>query len=73
MTGGASGLGRGTAERLVAQGARVVLADLPGSKGDIVAAEIGGTEQVIFSPTDVPLLLPCPGLPWARPVGRAGF
>lgn len=49
VTGGASGLGRGTAERLIADGASVVIADLPGSKGEAVAGEIGA----VFAPTDV--------------------
>ena len=34
VTGGASGLGRGTAEVLIAAGARVVIIDLPSSPGD---------------------------------------
>ena len=41
VTGGASGLGRATAERLAANGARVFLVDLPGSPGAETAAEIG--------------------------------
>lgn len=46
VTGGASGLGRATAERLVAGGAKVVIADLaPG--GDDVAAEIGGGTRFV--------------------------
>jgi len=49
VTGGASGLGLGTARRLVADGARVVICDLSGSDGKAVAAEIGAT----FVPTDV--------------------
>ncbi|MFB7313320.1 3-hydroxyacyl-CoA dehydrogenase [Streptomyces sp. NPDC056192] len=43
VTGGASGLGRATAERLVAGGARVVVLDLPTSDGESVAKEIGAT------------------------------
>ncbi|WP_392756269.1 SDR family NAD(P)-dependent oxidoreductase [Streptomyces sp. LN590] len=43
VTGGASGLGRATAERLVAGGARVVVFDLPTSDGESVAKEIGAT------------------------------
>lgn len=49
VTGGASGLGRATAHRLAAAGAHVVIADLAGSGGASVAAELGGT----FAPTDV--------------------
>jgi NAD(P)-dependent dehydrogenase (short-subunit alcohol dehydrogenase family) len=41
VTGGASGLGLATAERLLADGARVVLVDLPGSDGPAVAAKLG--------------------------------
>lgn len=51
VTGGASGLGRATAARLVRQGAAVVIADLPASKGSEVAGEIG--EKAAFVPTDV--------------------
>ena len=46
VTGGASGLGRSTAERLVAGGAKVVIADLV-PNGDEVAAEIGGGTRFI--------------------------
>jgi NAD(P)-dependent dehydrogenase (short-subunit alcohol dehydrogenase family) len=51
VTGGASGLGRATAARLVAAGARVVLLDLPGSAGAATAAELGS--GAAFAPTDV--------------------
>ena len=51
VTGGASGLGRGTAARLSRQGAAVIIADLPGSNGDDVAKEIGG--KTAFVPTNV--------------------
>ncbi|XP_017482396.1 PREDICTED: 3-hydroxyacyl-CoA dehydrogenase type-2 [Rhagoletis zephyria] len=51
VTGGASGLGRATVERLARQGARVVLADLSSSKGSEAAREIG--DNVIFAPVDV--------------------
>ncbi len=42
VTGGASGLGEGTARMLAAQGAKVVVADLQVERGQAVAAEIGG-------------------------------
>ncbi|MEY4748714.1 MAG: hypothetical protein RIQ60_928 [Pseudomonadota bacterium] len=42
VTGAASGLGEGTARRLAAHGATVVLADLQDERGQAVAAEIGG-------------------------------
>jgi NAD(P)-dependent dehydrogenase (short-subunit alcohol dehydrogenase family) len=41
VTGGASGLGRATAERLIGTGAFVVIADLATSAGAAVAAELG--------------------------------
>ena len=41
ITGGASGLGEATARRLVAGGARVVLADLNCRAGETLAAELG--------------------------------
>ena len=41
VTGGASGLGRATAEALVARGANVVIVDLLQSVGEDVAAAIG--------------------------------
>jgi len=52
VTGGASGLGKATAERLVQQGSRVVLCDLPVSKGSAVAKELG-EDKCIFAPVDV--------------------
>jgi NAD(P)-dependent dehydrogenase (short-subunit alcohol dehydrogenase family) len=42
VTGGASGLGEGTARALAAKGAKVVIADMNAEKGEAVAAEIGG-------------------------------
>ena len=42
VTGGASGLGEGTARMLAANGAQVVVADLQAERGAAVAAEIGG-------------------------------
>ena len=49
VTGGASGLGRATAERLAQAGARVVIADLSASDGKSVAERLGAT----FVATDV--------------------
>ena len=51
VTGGASGLGLATAQRLAGAGARVVLVDLPSSDGEKVAAELG--ERAVFAPADV--------------------
>ena len=42
VTGGASGLGEGTARMLAANGAKVVIADLQADRGQAVAQEIGG-------------------------------
>jgi NAD(P)-dependent dehydrogenase (short-subunit alcohol dehydrogenase family) len=51
VTGGASGLGFATARRLVDNGARVVLLDLPTSPGEKAAAELG--ERAVFAAGDV--------------------
>ncbi|GAB1606413.1 3-hydroxyacyl-CoA dehydrogenase type-2-like [Argonauta hians] len=51
VTGGASGLGRAAVERLIQQGSKVVLCDLPNSKGAEVAKELG--DNCLFAPTDV--------------------
>ncbi|MPZ62571.1 MAG: SDR family NAD(P)-dependent oxidoreductase [Propionibacteriales bacterium] len=51
VTGGASGLGLATAGRLVADGAHVVIVDLPSSEGDVVAKRLG--EHTRFAPADV--------------------
>ena len=42
VTGGASGLGEGTARMLTANGATVVIADLQVDKGEALAVELGG-------------------------------
>lgn len=49
ITGGASGLGRGTADRLAAGGAKVGILDLPSSHGAEAAEALGG----VFAPADV--------------------
>ncbi|XP_067135335.1 3-hydroxyacyl-CoA dehydrogenase type-2 isoform X2 [Centruroides vittatus] len=51
ITGGGSGLGKATAERLVKQGAKVVICDLPTSKGNDVAKDLG--TNCVFAPTNV--------------------
>ncbi|MDN3356340.1 SDR family NAD(P)-dependent oxidoreductase [Actinomadura sp. DC4] len=51
VTGGASGLGLATAERLLETGAHVVLVDLPASAGAEVADRLGA--RAAFAPADV--------------------
>lgn len=51
VTGGASGLGRATANRFVKKGAQVVFCDLPTSNGEEVAKELG--ENALYIPADV--------------------
>ncbi|MEU1522055.1 3-hydroxyacyl-CoA dehydrogenase [Nocardia rhamnosiphila] len=51
VTGGASGLGLATTKALLAEGARVVVVDLPSSPGENVAAALG--DRVRFAPADV--------------------
>jgi NAD(P)-dependent dehydrogenase (short-subunit alcohol dehydrogenase family) len=51
VTGGASGLGRATVEELHAQGASVVILDLPSSAGEQVAKELG--DRAVFAAADV--------------------
>jgi NAD(P)-dependent dehydrogenase (short-subunit alcohol dehydrogenase family) len=41
VTGGASGLGEGTARMLVANGAKVVIADMQADKGEAIAKDLG--------------------------------
>jgi NAD(P)-dependent dehydrogenase (short-subunit alcohol dehydrogenase family) len=52
VTGGASGLGEGTARMLVANGAKVVIADLQADKGEALAAELGA-DKAAFVKCDV--------------------
>ena len=47
VTGGASGLGRATAEMLVERGAKVVLFDLAGSAGQEVASALDGKARFV--------------------------
>lgn len=51
VTGGASGLGKATVERLIKHGASAVILDLPSSDGQSVAAGLG--ERCAFAPADV--------------------
>ncbi len=51
VTGGASGLGLATANALLGGGAKAVILDLPSSRGEEVATELG--ERARFAPADV--------------------
>ncbi|MCJ8156097.1 SDR family NAD(P)-dependent oxidoreductase [Sphingomonas sp. LaA6.9] len=51
VTGGAGGIGRATAELFVAEGAKVVIADLDKDAGEALAASLG--EAAAFQRTDV--------------------
>lgn len=51
VTGGASGLGRATVERIIREGGRAVICDLSTSQGAKVAEELG--DHAAFAPTDV--------------------
>jgi NAD(P)-dependent dehydrogenase (short-subunit alcohol dehydrogenase family) len=51
ITGGASGLGEATVRCFVAEGARVVIADVQQERGRALAAELG--DAACFQPTDV--------------------
>src|SRR5262245_16140967 len=51
VTGAAGGIGRATAERLASEGARVLLADLPGSPLEAAAASLGA--RGLACPADV--------------------
>jgi NADP-dependent 3-hydroxy acid dehydrogenase YdfG len=51
VTGATSGIGEGTAERFVKEGARVVLAGRSEEKGKSIAARLG--KQAVFCRTDV--------------------
>ena len=53
VTGGASGLGEGTARMLVAHGGKVVIADLQADKGQALADELGGASVAQFVKCDV--------------------
>ena len=51
VTGGASGMGAATVRRFVAEGARVVVADLQADKGEAIADECG--HSAVFTATDM--------------------
>ncbi|RVT83019.1 3-hydroxyacyl-CoA dehydrogenase [Inhella crocodyli] len=88
VTGGASGLGEGTARMLAREGAKVVVADLQAERGQAVAQDIGGlfVRCDVTSATDAQAavdaaqglgklvgLVNCAGIaPAARTVGKEG-
>ena len=51
ITGGSSGIGLGVAQRFLADGARVVVADLDPDRGEAVVADLGS--DAVFHRTDV--------------------
>ncbi len=51
VTGGASGIGRGTVEKFLAEGARVVIADVEADSGQALASALGA--DTFFQRTDV--------------------
>lgn len=53
VTGGASGIGKACAQRLVAEGARVVLADIDDANAKVVAGQLGDTRVAIGCAVDV--------------------
>ncbi|KRV49130.1 short-chain dehydrogenase [Wenjunlia vitaminophila] len=53
VTGAGSGIGRATAQRLAAEGACVVVADLNGANAEAVAAELGGPDTAVAVTVDV--------------------
>jgi NAD(P)-dependent dehydrogenase (short-subunit alcohol dehydrogenase family) len=51
VTGGSSGIGAGTVRRFVAEGCRVVIADVQREAGELLAKELG--DRAYFQPCDV--------------------
>ena len=87
VTGGASGLGLATAEAFAAKGARIVVLDLPASKGEEVAQRLGNgstfvagdvtseedVQRAVDAADNLRILVNCAGIgPAARIVGREG-
>ncbi len=88
VTGGASGLGEGTARMFAANGAKVVIADVQADKGEALAKELGGAfvkcdvsqeadaQAVVAKATSMGKLMGlvnCAGIgPAAKTVGKDG-
>lgn len=86
ITGGASGLGEGTARRLAAEGAKVALFDLNEERGEAVAKELGGVfcqvnvadaanveagfEKARAAQGQERILVNCAGIGWAEKTAR---
>lgn len=63
VTGGASGIGRASAERFAAEGARIVIGDLDETRGQQAAAELAGQgAQASFLRTDTSVEAECDAL-----------
>src|SRR3954464_11699995 len=54
VVGGASGLGEATSRRLIAEGARVTIADVNAEKGEALAAELGEAAQFVAADVTKP-------------------
>jgi NAD(P)-dependent dehydrogenase (short-subunit alcohol dehydrogenase family) len=59
ITGGASGIGRATAERLARDGRRIVLADIDAAGLERAVGELGGPEVTLGVVTDVSSVADC--------------
>lgn len=86
VTGGASGLGEGTARRLASEGAKVAIFDLNEARGEQVAAELGGVfckvnvadaknveegfEKARAAHGQERILVNCAGIGWAEKTAR---
>ncbi len=53
VTGGASGIGKAIVERFVADGAKVVIADVNAEKGEALVSSLGGFAHALFVKTDM--------------------
>jgi NAD(P)-dependent dehydrogenase (short-subunit alcohol dehydrogenase family) len=57
VTGGASGLGLATVVRLLEQGAKVTIADLPTSRGEQIAKELGANVRFVAADVTDPVAM----------------